>query len=386
MLKTRKSRAWAIQGAFIAMVAFLVISSILVARNTLLAQGMNSGFGFLERSTGWDVGFSLIAFSPFDTYGKVIVVGLLNTIFLGLIGIVLANVVGLTIAIFRTSRNGVLNAIGTLYIEVFRNVPIILQALFFYAVFTHLPRTRDAWNLGDLVFVSARGVYFPGLNVIGLSALLFFISLLVGGIVYLWFTSARRFRGLTPGAKRTGKWGIAASSLLVAVSVLAVGRIPETTLMSIPELRGLNFRDGIRIPPELSALAVSMAVYGGAYLAEIIRAGFLSVGKGQAEAAHALGLSPWHVFSRVRLPLAIRAILPTLINQYVWLFKATTLGIAIGFTDFFSVISVSINQSGQTLELIAILMVGFLIMNNTMSFVLNRVNNAIKLKGTQLRT
>lgn len=385
MLRTRKSRAWAIQSAFVAIVAFLVISSVIIARDTLQAQGMNSGFGFLERSTGWDVGFSLIEFSPFDTYGKVIVVGLLNTIFLGLIGIVLANVVGLIIAIFRTSQNGVLNAIGTLYIEVFRNVPVILQALFFYAVFTHLPRTREAWNLADIVFVSARGIYFPGLNVSGLSALVFFLALVAGLFTYVWFTSARRFRSLTPQAKRTGNWAIISVSVLVALASLNLGRIPDTTLMSIPELRGLNFREGIRIPPELSALAVSMAVYGGAYLAEIIRAGFLSVGKGQAEAAHALGLSPWHVFSRVRLPLAFRAILPTLINQYVWLFKATTLGIAIGFTDFFSVISVSINQSGQTLELIAILMVGFLVMNNLMSFVLNRVNNAIKLKGTQLR-
>ncbi len=386
MLKTRKARAWAIQIGFLAIVAFLLISSTLVARDTLHAQGMNSGFGFLDRSTGWDVGFSLIEFSPFDTYGKVIVVGLLNTIFLGIIGIVLANVVGLTIAVFRTSENGALNAIGTLYIEIFRNVPIILQAFFWYAILTHLPRPKDAYNLGEVAFVSARGVYLPGLNVTGSSALIFFIALVLGIFFYIWFTSARRFRSLTPSAKKNGKLTIVGLVLVIAVAALVMGRIPETNLFSIPTLKGLNIREGIRIPPEMSALAVSMAVYGGAYLAEIIRAGFLSVGKGQAEAAEALGLSPWYVFTRVRLPLAFRAILPTLTNQYVWLFKATTLGIAIGFTDFFSVISVSINQSGQTLELIAILMVGFLVMNNTISFVLNRVNKAIKLKGTQLRT
>ncbi|MCZ4291634.1 ABC transporter permease subunit [Hoeflea alexandrii] len=154
----------------------------------------------------------------------------------------------------------------------------------------------------------------------------------------------------------------------------------------MPELRGLNIRDGIRIPPEFLSLLIGMAIYGGAYIAEIIRAGFLSVGKGQAEAAQSLGLTPWQVFSRVRLPLAIRAVLPTLINQYVWLFKATTLGIVVGYTDFFAVISVSINQAGQTLELIGILMLGFLIMNNTIAFLLNRVNDAIALKGSQLRS
>jgi ABC-type amino acid transport system permease subunit len=170
------------------------------------------------------------------------------------------------------------------------------------------------------------------------------------------------------------------------VAILAYAREPGSDIFSVPALRGLNFRGGITIPPELSALAIATAIYGGAYIAEVIRAGFLSVGKGQVEAARALGLSPWHVFSRIHLPLAIRAVLPTLINQYVWLFKATTLGIVVGFADFFSVISVSINQSGQTLELIAILMVGFLVMNNSLSFILNRVNKAIALKGTQLRT
>lgn len=385
MLKTRRLRRMVTEIGFVAVLVFLLVSAILIARDTLQEQGMSAGFGFLERSTGWDVGFSLIEFTPFDSYGRVIVVGLLNTIFLGIIGIILANALGLTIAVFRISNNGVLNAMGTLFIEVFRNIPIILQAFFWYAILTHLPRPRDAYTLGDVAFVTARGLYVPGLNVHGLSALVFFVSLFIGALGLLWFLLSRRFAKVAGTTRRRTTLLISAATAIVAIGSLAVGRIPDTSLVSIPELRGLNFRGGIRVPPELSALAVSMAVYGGAYLAEIFRAGFQSVGKGQAEAAQALGLKPWHVFTRVRLPLAVRAILPTLINQYVWLFKATTLGIAIGFTDFFSVISVSINQSGQTLELICILMAGFLVMNNSMSFVLNRVNNAIKLKGTQLR-
>ncbi|WP_259782369.1 ABC transporter permease subunit [Aestuariispira ectoiniformans] len=154
----------------------------------------------------------------------------------------------------------------------------------------------------------------------------------------------------------------------------------------MPYLKGLNYRDGIRVSPELLACIIAISIYGGGYIAEIIRAGFNAVGKGQGEAGYALGLTRWQIFSRIRFPLAIRAVMPTMINQYVWLLKATTIGIAVGFSDFFMVISTSINQSGQTLELIGILMGGFLLINYLMAWVLNRVNDAIKLKGTQLRS
>lgn len=177
-------------------------------------------------------------------------------------------------------------------------------------------------------------------------------------------------------------WG---AGLVVVLILMVVGRIPDTSLVNFPYLKGLNYRGGIRVSPELLACIVAISVYGASYIAEIVRAGFNSVNSGQGEAAHALGLSRWHAFSRIILPLAIRAVMPTMINQYVWLLKATTIGIAIGFVDFFMVISTSINQSGQTLELIGILMGGFLAVNYAMAWVLNRVNDAIKLKGTQVR-
>ena len=131
---------------------------------------------------------------------------------------------------------------------------------------------------------------------------------------------------------------------------------------------------------------IGIAIYGGSYIAEIVRGGFKSVGRGQSEAAQSLGLTPWQIFSRVRLPLAFRAMLPILANQYVWLIKATTLGITVGFTDFFMIISLVINRSGQTIEAIFILMAGFLIINFTVAAVFNRINKAIALKGNQLRT
>lgn len=386
LLRNRKFRNAALQFGFVALIVATLAAAVIVGKGNLEKQGITSGFEFLERSTGFDIGFSLVEFTPNDTYGKMIWVGLLNTMFLGAIGIVLANLIGLLVAVLRISRNPTLNAIGTLYIEIFRNIPLILQTFFWYALLTHLPRPKQAYELFDRIFLSARGIMAPGLNVHAQSTVIFGGLVIAVIIAWMVFRFARRFAKTPESTRSWVNRGLLGTVVIGGIVIFALGRIPDTQLVSYPVLKGLNFRGGIRIPPELSALAIAMAVYGGAYLAEIIRAGFLSVARGQVEAARALGLKPWHVFSRVHLPLAFRAVLPTLINQYVWLFKATTLGIAIGFTDFFSVVSVSINQSGQTLELIGILMLGFLVMNNSMSFVLNRINKAIALRGTQLRT
>jgi general L-amino acid transport system permease protein len=383
-IKSIKFRNAILQASFLATILLLIVAAVVIGKRNLEAQGITSGFAFLSRATGFDIGFSLIEFGPFDTFGRLIIVGLLNTILMGIIGVVLANIIGLFLAIFRTSHNGVLNAIGTLYIETFRNIPMILQTFFWYMIVTNLPRPKQAHHLLELVFLSSRGLYTPKLNVTNLSATIFFVIIVVFIVLLVWFSISRLFKKL-PKIKRDR---IRLTGFLVAlflgITTLALGRLPDTSLWSIPALRGLNIRGGLQIPPEFSALAISMGIYGGSYVGEIIRAGFLAVGKGQVEAAKSLGLSPWYVFKSIRMPLAIRAVLPTLISQYTWLFKGTTLGIAIGFTDFFSVISVSINQAGQTLELIGILMLGFLVMNNSISIVLNRVNKAIELKGTQL--
>jgi len=383
-LKNRKFRDFAIQAIFLAGLVGLLTAAFLVGRSSLQAQGMTSGFAFLDRATGFDVGFSLIPFTPFDTFGRLLVVGLLNTLVLGAISLVLANVLGLIVAVFRTSNNPVLNKIGTFYIEIFRNIPIILQVFFWYALLTRLPPPRQAFDLWGLAFASARGLFVPGLNVTGSAVALSLAGLVVGLCVAMWLP-AKHFQRCSRMQATFIRMVMIAASVAFGAAVLWIGRLPDTPLLSLPELRGLNFRGGIRISPELSAMVVAISTYGGAYIAEIVRAGFLAVGKGQIEAAQSLGLTPFQIFCRVRLPLALRAVFPTLVNQYVWLFKATTLGIAIGFTDFFFVIAVSINQVGQTVELIAILMVSFFVLNNAMALALNRVNAAIALKGTQIR-
>lgn len=385
LLRNKTFRDTAYQVGFVGGLILMIVVLIFTARTNLEAQGMTSGFGFLERATGWGVNFSLIEFTTSDTYLKVIWVGILNSLFLGSISLVLATVLGTIIGVMRVSGNRVAEMIGTTYVEIFRNLPLLLQVFFWYAVLTSLPRPKEGISLFDVAFISGRGMYFPGLNVTGGSVFVMFIGLFAAIALTIWLRMARRFRRMEPATKKSRGRLIWMVFGVFAVVCMWVGRIPDTDLLSIPFLKGLNYREGVRVSPELLTCIIGISIYGAAYIGEIVRAGFNSLSKGQGEAGYALGLSPWQTFSRIKLPLAIRAVMPTLINQYVWLFKSTTVGIAIGFVDFFMVISTSINQSGQTLELIAILMGGFLIINYSMAWVLNRVNDAIALKGSQLR-
>ncbi|RAI01680.1 ABC transporter permease [Acuticoccus sediminis] len=382
----RQVRAVVAQAAYLLFWAGLVLVCVLEARANLNAQHLTTGFDFLWKSTGWDVTFSLIEYKPSDPYWKVLLIGVMNTLFLGAIGLVLATVVGVVVGMARTSQNDIARLLGTIYVEIFRNIPLIVQVFFWYAVATRFPAPRQALSVEGLVYLTSRGLYVPGLNITGLSAFLGILALLAALGLIVFIAAAPRFRRYEPREKGRLQLAVLAVGLAVMAVIFVAGRLPELPFVGVPELKGLAFKGGIRITPELAALAFAIAIYGGAYIGEIVRGGFKAVGHGQVEAAEALGLTPLQVFTKVRFPLALRAMLPILTNQYVWLIKATTMGIAIGFTDFFMVVSISINQSGQTLELIGILMAGFLIINFGLAAILNTINRAIALKGDQLRT
>ncbi len=352
---------------------------------SLVTRGITSGFSFLDRSTGWDVAFSLIPYTINDSYGRVILVGLLNTMFMGAIGLFFATLFGIVIGTMRISTNPVISFMGTCYVEAMRNIPLILQVIFWYSIYIHLPPPRQAVQVLELVMLSARGIFIPGLNVTSAGAFIALALFICGALLALFLVSLPR----KTLAARVNLPKMASISLLlgVAASIVALftSRNPGLPLFQVAELQGLNFKGGIRVSPEFAALLTGISLYGGAFVGEIVRAGFLSVGRGQIEAAQALGLTPAQVLTKVRLPLAVRMALPTLTNQYVWLLKATTLGIAVGFSDLFMVISTSINQSGQTLELIAILMVSFLVLNNALAAIMNFINRRVALRGTQVR-
>ena len=373
-LKNRKLRGWIIQAVVLLICVGLTVSFVLIARRNLLSQGIATGFGFLDRTTGWPINFSLTGVTANSTYGQMLVAGLLNTLLVGGLALTSATVVGVVVGLMRTSRNLILNVIGTVYVEIFRNVPLILQAFFWYAVLTHLPLPRQALSLGGAVFLSNRGLMLPSLGIDRLHLLLFLVA--ASAILVL----ARRLRRReTPAARRV--WPLAALAIagLLVVALLSGGS--GHSLVELPHLQGLRFVGGMTLKPEFAALWIAMTVFGGAYIGEIVRGGFLSVDKGQIEAARALGLDGFFINRFVRIPLAVRAMLPALANQYVWLMKATTLGIVIGYPDYFMVVSISINQSGQTIELLALLMGGFLLINYAIGGAMNRLNNHLAIKG-----
>ena len=375
-LKNRKTRAWITQAVVLLTVVGLTASFVLIARQNLLDQGIATGFGFLERSTGWPINFALIEITPRSPYWRMLTAGLLNTLLVGFLGLAFSTVVGIVIGLIRISSNLVLNVIGTTYVEIFRNVPLILQAFFWYAVLTHLPSPRQAFSLADKVFLSNRGLILPALDMTATDILGLLIG--VGVVIY----GVHRARSAGPQAARFALPIGAIALVSLFTLLLLTGRTPDAALLTFPELRGLRFVGGIDIKPEFAALLISITVFGGAYIGEIVRGGLLSVDKGRIDAARALGLNGFQINRLVRIPLAVRAMLPALANQYVWLMKATTIGIAIGFPDYFMVVSTSINQSGQTMELLALLMGGFLLVNYSIGFVMNRVNARLAIKGT----
>lgn len=384
LLRSRKVRNTLLQVLFVGTIVLIVVIGWFNAKQTLERQRVTSGFDFLWRSTGWEGNFSLLSATPNDPYWWFFVVGLANTLFLGTVGLVLATVVGMVIGLARTSSNELLRLMGRLYVDFFRNIPLILQVFFWYAFVTHMPAPRAAYDVMGLK-LSSRGIYVPALNVDGAYLFVSAVCLVAAIVVPFWLGRTRHIAH--PPEERRGLRLAAFAGLLALAAVACVaGRVPGETVLSMPQLQGLNIRGGVRVSPEFSALTIAMMLYGGAYVGEIVRGGFKAVDRGQAEAAQSLGLTPWQVFSRVRLPLALRAMLPILANQYIWLIKATTLGITIGFSDFFMVVAITINQAGQTLEAIGIFMAGFLLINLSLAALFNRINKAIALKGNQLRS
>ncbi len=374
-LRQRKTRAWIFQALVLAITISLLVSFVVITRRNLLDQGIATGFGFLDRSTGWPINFALIDVSDRSPYSRMLLAGLLNTLLVGFLGLFFATVVGIFVGTIRISSNLILNIIGTVYVEIFRNVPLILQAIFWYAILTHLPSPRQAIQLGNFGFLSNRGLILPALD-LAMSDV--FVLVIAAGLV-LFF--ALRRQGTGPGMAKI-IWPVAGTALLALfLLLLFIGRTPNAPLLTLPELRGLRFVGGVAIKPEFTALLISITVFGGAYIGEIVRGGFLSVDRGKIEAARALGLSPFRINQLVRIPLAIRTMLPALANQYVWLMKATTIGIAIGYPDYFMVVSTSINQSGQTIELLGLLMAGFLIINYSIGHAMDRLNARLAIKG-----
>lgn len=259
--RNRKYREFALQAAVVALAGAVLIAMVMNARASLEAQGMTSGFSFLNWSTGWDMSFSVLPYSINDTYSRTLLIGILNTLLLGLIGIFFATLIGILVGLVRTSSNALFSLLGTIYVEVFRNVPIILQAVFWYSIVSHLPRPRSAINYFDSIFLSGRGLYFPVMN-ISLTAVFSAAGLVLGWMLFLLFLRERLQLAGVYRLFRNAGWLLI---LIAALAILVYGRIAETPLWDVPARKGLNFRGGMRITPELSAMIIAISLYGGAY-------------------------------------------------------------------------------------------------------------------------
>ncbi len=365
-----RRRKLIVQAAIIVATALAVWGAVNNAQYNLTRLNMTSGFSFLERGTGWDYSFSLVERSINDPYAYTLFIGLLNTLFVGAICIVTTTILGFVVGTMRDARHPALNFAANVYVQIFRNIPLILQAVFLYALLIHMGGPRQAISFGDVAFLSGRGLMLPGLNVsptVAVAMLAVPIALAIGLILVkmtLW-------RGLAI-------WVLGSLSIVMVAAVLF--RPVGESLVSVPELKGLRFRGGISVPIELFALITSITLYGGAYIAEIVRGGLAQVPRGLVEAGQALGLTRAAIWGRIKVPMALRSIIPPLGNQWIFMMKATTIGIAIGFSDLFYITVNSISQSGQTLELILLLMLTFLAINYSIAIFTNWLNARLQLK------
>lgn len=371
-------RAWLFQ---IIAVVTLVAIAIYLIHNTITNlnnRGITSGFAFLDRSAGFGIVQHLIDYQQGDTYGRVFLVGLLNTLLVSALCIVFASVLGFFLGLARLSDNWLLRKLSTIYIETFRNIPPLLQIFFWYfAVLRNLPGPRQAVNAFDLLFLSNRGLYIPAPQ-LGEGLLAFLAAIIVAIAVSIGLYRYNTLRQIKTGQLRR-TWH-AALALIVGLPLLAHGLFGAALHWDVPELRGFNFRGGMALIPELAALTLALSVYTSAFIAEIIRAGIQAVPYGQHEAARSLGLPNPVTLRQVIIPQALRVIIPPLTSQYLNIVKNSSLAAAIGYPDMVSLFAGTVlNQTGQAIETIAITMSVYLIISLTISLLMNLYNRRIAL-------
>jgi general L-amino acid transport system permease protein len=335
-----------------------------------------TGFGFLQREAGLPIAESLIRYDPSDTYFRALLVGVLNTLKVAVIGIVLSTILGTLIGIARLSRNWLVARLAGVYVEVIRDLPLLLQLLFWYALLQALPGPRQAINPVDGVFLSNRGLKLPWFEWQAAHSWALFAC--VCGIIATWlYRRAMRARQMQDGQPRR-VWPVAIAGIIgLPIAVWAVLGAPFTP--DVPALRGFNFRGGIDISPEFFALLMGLTLYTAAFIAEIVRAGILAVSRGQWEAADALGLPRGRVMSLIVLPQALRVIIPPMTSQFLNITKNSSLAVAIGYQDIVSIANTTLNQTGQAIEGIAIIMMVYLTISLSISLFMNWYNSKIAL-------
>lgn len=346
------------------------------ARN-LLELGVATGFGFLSRESGFAIGeTTFLAYSPADTYLKALLVGILNTLRVATIAVLFSTLAGALIGLARLSTHWLLAKIAAGYVEILRNVPLVVQLFFWYALFTeYLPGPADAWNPAPGVFISNRGVAFPAPS--GASGA-WPVAITAGILAALLVLVFRKNAAATARQRRARL--VAVGGLVVAGLSIAVASLPLK--LEYPEFSGFNFTGGGSLSPEFTALLLGLSLYTAAFIAEIVRAGFLAVDRGQIEAGASLGLSRLQITRFIVVPQALRVIVPPVTSQYLNCTKNSSLAIAIGYPDLVSIANTTINQTGQAIEGFMVIILVYLTISLAISFFMNWYNRRIARRGS----
>ncbi len=373
-----KGRAYLLQVILLLSIAGLAWWLIGNTLDNLAERNITTGFGFLDKETGFDVNFSLLAYDETSTFSRLLLVGLANTALVSVIGIFFATLLGFAIGVMRLSSNWLVAKTATTYVEVLRNLPLLIQILFWYsAMLNLLPRPRHSYALGEVVFLNKRGLYLPGFEALPGFALGLGI-LLLGVAVYFYIARRDKAERVLTGQKTRTRFYVLGGVVLSLLLVFGVYGVPLA--LDYPQLKGFNFKGGISLTPEFVALALALITYTAAFIAEIVRSGIQAVSKGQVEAAQSLGLSRLQSLRMVVIPQAMRVIIPPLTSQYLNLTKNSSLAAAIAYPELVSVFAgTALNQTGQAIEILFITMSIYLGLSLFAAALMNWYNARVKL-------
>ena len=374
-----------VQGAFYQLITLglVALGIYYIVTNTarnMLERGLASGFHFLGVESQFDIGMTLIEYSPTSTYFDSFIVGLLNTLLVAGIGILFATIIGFTVGIMRLSSNWLIAKIAEAYVEILRNIPLLLQIFFWYfAVLRALPKPKQSLELYDSFFLNNRGLFIPDTVFGEGSSIIFYLlwlTIIISIGIFIW---AKRRQNRT--GERFPAFYVS-TALILGTFFISLAATGFPVSFEYPELKGFNFKGGVKLIPELVALTFALAMYTASFIAEVVRGGIMAVSKGQTEAAKSVGLKQNLILRLIIIPQALRVIVPPLTNQYLNLTKNSSLAAAIAYPDLVLVFAgTALMQTGQAIEIIGMVMGVYLFLSLFTSLIMNLFNRFMKVDG-----
>jgi general L-amino acid transport system permease protein len=376
-LYSPKLRATLSQLIVLALLAWGLYTIVANTQANLVKLNQNFGFDFLGRASGFDLSTSLIEYSSNSTFSKALFAGFYNTALVSVLGIIFATILGFVVGVMRLSKNWVISSAATLYIEVIRNIPLLLQIFIWYAlVLKPLPGPKQAINISDTVFISNRGIIAPHAT-FGEGSWIA-LALLTAALIGTWVFRRWSWRRQEATGQILPVWWISIP-LIIAAPIIGLLTVGWPLMWDYPKLAGFNFQGGMTLVPEFIALFMALVIYTATFIAEIVRSGIIAVSHGQTEASQSLGLDRAKTLRLVVIPQAMRIIIPPLTSQYLNLTKNSSLAVAIGYPDLMYAAGTVNNQSGKAIEVYSIALVVYLTTSLVTSLFMNWFNARMKL-------